>query len=55
MIGEQSEVGKTKLNAGRKKAESGRSHGAAVRDRCRNFAGRPQPHGDAQINGDGLN
>ena len=31
--------------------DSGRCHGAVTRD----FAARPQPRGDAQINGDGLN
>ena len=30
---ELSKAGKTKLNAGRKKVESGRSHGATAKDR----------------------
>ena len=44
-------MGKTKLNAGRKKAESERSRVAARGERCKqpagNIAGRPQPRGDA--------
>ena len=32
-----------------------RSHGVTIRYRYRNFADRQPPHGDAQINGDGLN
>ena len=41
-------MGKTKENAGRKEAESGRRRGTAC------FACRSRTCGDAQINGDGL-
>ena len=45
---------KTKLNAGRKKAESMGSHVAAGGDRCWNSARKPQLRGDKQINRNGL-
>ena len=48
-------MGKTKLNAGRKKAESRRSHVAPPEtDAGWNLAGKPSPCGNIQINGDGL-
>ena len=48
-------MGKTKLNAGRKKAETERSYVAPPETDVRwNLAGKPQPCGDTQNNGDGL-
>ena len=47
MAGQIQVGGKTKLNAGRKKAESGRHHVAAERERHQNLTGKPQPSGDA--------
>ena len=52
---DQRKVGKTKLNAGRRKVESKVSHGAAARDRCDETADSPWRSGNVQINGDGLN
>ena len=46
--------GKTKWNAGRKEAESGRSH-VTVLEPDVTLPGKPQPGGNTQINGDGLN
>ena len=46
---EQSETGKTKLNAGRKKAESERSHESPPETDA-----KPQPCSNTQIIGDGL-
>ena len=46
--------GKTKPNAGRKKAESGRSHVAAEGERHLDFAGKSQPHGNTKTNRNGL-
>ena len=51
---EQSQEGKTKLNAGRKKAESVRSHVALPETDAGTLPGKPQPHGNTQINGYGL-
>ena len=48
-------AGKTKLNAGRKEAESERSHGALPETDAITLAGKPQSCGNTQINGDGLN
>ena len=39
---------------GGKNVESEKNHVAAERDRDWKFAGRPQPHGDVQINRNGL-
>ena len=47
--------GKTKLNTGRKEAESERSHVALPEIDSRTFPGKPQPRGNAQINRNGLN
>ena len=47
-------MGKTKLNAGRKEAESKRSHVALPETDARTLPGKPQPCGYTQINGDGL-
>ena len=54
-IGEQSLVGKTKQNAGRKEEELERSHGALPETDVGTLASKPQPHGDTQINRNGLN
>ena len=51
---ELSQAGKTKLNAGRKKAESERSHVALPETDTGTLPGKPQPHGNKQTNGDGL-
>ena len=51
---EQSQAGKTKLNAGRKKMESVRSHVAPLETDTGTWPGKPQPHGNTQINRDGL-
>ena len=41
---------------GEKRAESERSHGATDRFRhAKKFVGKPLPHGDTQINRNGLN
>ena len=49
------EVGRgTKLKAGRKKAESERCHVAPLEPE-ETLPGKPQPHGDTQINRNGLN
>ena len=47
-------MGKPKLNAGRKNAESRRSHIALLEADARTLPDKPQSHGDKQINGDGL-
>ena len=44
----------TKLNAGRKKAETGRHHVAAKGKRHQNLISKPQPRGDTQINRNGF-
>ena len=46
---------KTKLNAGRNKYELKRSHVAPSEKDAGTLSGKPQPRGDTQINGDGLN
>ena len=48
-------MGKTKLSAGRKKAESERIHVALQETDVRTLPSKPQPCGDTQIDGDGLN
>ena len=48
-------MGKTKLNAGRKKAELERSHVALPQTEARTLLGKPQPCGDTQINRNWLN
>ena len=48
-------MGKTKLNAGRKKAELERSRIASPEIDIRTLLGKSQPCGDTQIIGDGLN
>ena len=47
-------MGKTKLEAGKKKAKSERSHVAPL-EPDRTLAGKPQPCDDTQINRNGLN
>ena len=47
-------MGKTKLNAGRKEAESERSHVALPLTDSGTLPDKPQPCGNTQINGDGL-
>ena len=47
-------MGETKLNAGRKDAELERSHVAPLEQEG-TLPSKPQPCGDTQINGDGLN
>ena len=42
------------MNDGKKKAESERSHVAPLETDTRTLPGKPQPHGDIQINRDGL-
>ena len=49
---ELSQAGKTKLNAGRRKAESERSNVASL-EPDGTLCSKPQPRGDTQINGDG--
>ena len=44
----------TKLNAGRKKEESGRNH-VALLELDEILVNKPQPHGDTKINRNGLN
>ena len=46
-------MGHTKLNAGRKKAESERKHVVPL-ETARTLPSKPQPRGDTQINGNGL-
>ena len=46
---------KTKLNAGRKETESEKSHVAPQEIDARMLPGKPQLHGDTQINRDGQN
>ena len=41
-------MGKTKLNAGRKKAESERSHVTPQETDAGTLPSKPQPHGDTQ-------
>ena len=48
-------MGKTKLNAGRKKEEKERSHVALPDTDTGTFPGKPQPRGDTQSNRNGLN
>ena len=43
------------MNAGRKKAASERSHVASPETDAENFAGKPLPRGDTEINRNGLN
>ena len=38
------------MNAGRKKAESGRRHVAAEEERCQNLTDKSQPCDDTQVN-----
>ena len=45
---------KTKLNAGSKEAASVRCHVALPETDAGTLPGKSQPHGDTQINGDGL-
>ena len=47
-------MGKTKLNAGKRRVESERSHVAPPKQDG-NFPSKPQPHGDTQITRNGLN
>lgn len=54
MAGQNILGGKTKLNTGIKKVESGRHYVADKGDRCQNITGKPQPHNDLQINRNGL-
>ena len=49
-IGEQSQAGKTKLNAGREMAESERSHVALPETDTKTLSGKPQPRDNTQIN-----
>ena len=51
---ELSQVGKTKLSAGKKKAESVRLTLSLLETDSEILPGKPQPCGDVQINGDGL-
>ena len=46
---ERSSAGKIKLNAGRKKAESRRSHVAPSETETRTLAGKPQSHGEHRL------
>ena len=46
--------GKSKLNTGRKKGESGRCHVTAKGERQQKLTGKPQLCGDTQINRNGL-
>ena len=46
---------KTKLNVGRKEAESKKSHVAMPETDARTLNGKPQPRGNTQINRNGLN
>ena len=48
-------MGKSKLNAGRKEAESKSSHGDAMEKDMLKLAGRPQSCDNTQINGCGIN
>ena len=48
-------MGKTKLNAGRKKVESERNHVALLETDAKTLAGKPQQCGDTQINRNELN
>ena len=48
-------MGKTKLNAGRKEADSERNHVVLPKTDVRTLPGKPQPCGHTWINGDGLN
>ena len=43
------------LNTGRKKVESKTSHVAPPKTDAETIPSKPQPRGDKQINGDGLN
>ena len=47
-------MGKTKLNAGKKEAESERSHVALLETDARILPGKPQPRGNTQISRNGL-
>ena len=51
---EFSKVGNPGRDRGGKKMESGRRHVATERGRCQNLTSRPQPHGDTQIDRNGL-
>ena len=51
---ELSQAAKTKLNAGRKKVESVRSHVVPLETDAGTLPSKPKPRGDTQINGDGL-
>ena len=51
---EQSQVGKAKLNTGRKKVEPGRCHVAPLDTDTGTLPSKTQSRGDTQINGDGL-
>ena len=44
----------TKLNAGRKEAESERSHATSPETGTRTFPGKPHLHGNTKINKSGL-
>ena len=46
---------KAKLNAGRKKVESERSHVVQPETNTGTLAGKPQTHGNTQINRNALN
>ena len=54
MTGQNRARWETKLNAGRKEAESERGHVAAKGKECYNLNGKPQPRGNTQINRNGL-
>ena len=53
-LAEQNQAEKTKLNAGRKKAESMRNRVAPPETDTGTLPQKPHPCGDTQINGDGL-
>ena len=48
-------MGKIKLNAGKRKPESGRNHVAPAETDARTLPREPQPREDTQINSNGLN
>ena len=50
---EYSKVGIPSRERRRKKVESGRGHVAAKGERGQNLTGKPQPHGDTQIDRNG--
>ena len=52
---EFSQAGKSKLNTGRKEAESERIHVAQPETDTKTLSGKPQPRGNTQNNGNGLN